>query len=92
MGKIKVSVKDIPVFYDGERYESGQEFEIDEKYFNEDIMEKGEVVEEEDYFSFSKEELSKVTKDDLKAFLDKEEIQYDSKANKDELINLIAGE
>ena len=42
MAKIKVTAKEVPVFYDGERYESGQEFEIDEKHFNEEIMKKEE--------------------------------------------------
>lgn len=42
MAKIKVKAKEMPVFYDGKRYETGQEFEIDEKHFIEDIMEKEE--------------------------------------------------
>lgn len=45
-----------------------------------------------DYFTFSREELEKVKNDDLKAFLDKEELEYSSSANKDDLIDVILGE
>lgn len=47
---------------------------------------------EEDYFQLSAEELKKVTNEKLKAFLDQEEIDYPSNANKDDLIALITGE
>lgn len=54
------------------------------------------VVEEAsngvDYFALSREELEKVKNDDLKAFLDKEGLDYDAKANKEDLINSILGE
>lgn len=48
--------------------------------------------EEVDYFGQSREQLEKVKNDDLKAFLEKEEIVFDVKATKDELISLIVGE
>lgn len=45
-----------------------------------------------DLFTLSKEELEKINKAAIIAFLDKEEIEYNSKATKDELIELIVGE
>ncbi|MGN7409963.1 hypothetical protein [Sporosarcina sp. SAFN-010] len=48
--------------------------------------------EEVDYFQSSREELEAVKNDDLKAFLDKEEIEFDAKAKKEDLIDLILGE
>lgn len=49
-------------------------------------------TEEVDYFQSSRQELEGVKNDDLKAFLDKEEIDFDAKAKKEDLINLILGE
>ena len=51
-----------------------------------------EPEESIDLYTLSKEELEKINKPIIAAFLDKEEIEYDSKATKDELIALIAGE
>lgn len=45
-----------------------------------------------DLFTLSKEELDKINKPIIAAFLDKEEIEYDAKATKDELVALIVGE
>lgn len=45
-----------------------------------------------DYFLLTSDELKGVKNDDMKAFLDKEEIEYDPKATKEDLINLILGE
>ncbi|MBT2680048.1 hypothetical protein J7E38_13620 [Bacillus sp. ISL-35] len=45
-----------------------------------------------DYFTLTREELQEIKNDDLKEFLDKEEIQYKSNANKEDLIDLILGE
>ena len=45
-----------------------------------------------DYFASSREDLRKVKNDDLKAFLDKEDLEYDSKVNKEGLIDVILGE
>jgi hypothetical protein len=54
-----------------------------------------EVVEEAsndvDYFALSREELEKIKNDDLKAFLDKEGLAYETKAIKEDLINVILG-
>ncbi|MFT4415318.1 hypothetical protein ACLM5H_15765 [Fredinandcohnia humi] len=43
-------------------------------------------------YELSEAELQKVLKDDIKAFLDGEEIEYDSNATKDELIKIVLGE
>jgi hypothetical protein len=45
-----------------------------------------------DFFMMTREELEKVKNDDLKAFLDDENIEYKSDDNKKELISLILGE
>jgi hypothetical protein len=45
-----------------------------------------------DYFGSTREELSKVKNDDLKAFLDNESLVYESSFTKEELINVILGE
>lgn len=50
-----------------------------------------DTPEEVDYFQSSREELEGVKNDDLKAFLDKEEIEFDAKAKKEDLIDLILG-
>lgn len=44
---------------------------------------------EQDLYLLSEDELKKITKDDIKAFLDKEQVPYLASANKDELINII---
>lgn len=51
-----------------------------------------EGKEDVDYYTLSREELEKIKNDDLKAFLTKEEQDFDAKATKDELISLIVGE
>lgn len=48
--------------------------------------------EEKDLFQLDRDELKKVNKDDIKAFLDEENIEYDSKATKEELIAIVLGE
>ncbi|MBT2661942.1 hypothetical protein [Bacillus sp. ISL-45] len=45
-----------------------------------------------DFFTLTREELQEIKNDDLKDFLDKEEIQYKSNATKEDLIDLILGE
>ena len=51
-----------------------------------------EEKEDVDYYTLSRVELEKIKNDDLKAFLTKEEQDFDAKATKDELISLIVGE
>ncbi|MBG9549762.1 hypothetical protein [Cytobacillus firmus] len=51
-----------------------------------------ENTNEVDYFALSAEELQEIKNDDLKAFLDKEGINYKSNDTKDDLIKLITGE
>lgn len=50
------------------------------------------VGDEVDYFLLSRDELKGIKNDDLKTFLDKEEIEYSPKATKEDLIGLILGE
>lgn len=45
-----------------------------------------------EYENYSREELEKVTNDDLKQRLDQLEIEYDAKAIKKDLISLLIGE
>lgn len=78
-----------------------RELEVSEKAFRIYYKDQGyELVDGEktqqdndvDLFALTAEELKKYKVDALKAFLDKEEIPYESKATKDELIALIVGE
>lgn len=48
--------------------------------------------EDIDYLTYTREQLGKVKNDDLKAFLDKESLVYESTFTKEELINVILGE
>lgn len=91
---MKVRVKDVPVRYNGEDYLPGEEFSVDDKHFDEKLFVQvdGEESNGEDYFTYSAEELAKVKNDDLKAFLDKEQIPYASDDKKEDLIKLIIGE
>ncbi|MCJ0932928.1 hypothetical protein MST22_17390 [Virgibacillus halodenitrificans] len=89
---MKVTVKSIPVRYDGERYFKGQEVEIKDAHFNENLFVKGQDAEETDLYTLTEAELKKINKDDIKAFLDTEGIEYDSSANKDELIAIVLGD
>ncbi|WP_397537869.1 hypothetical protein [Rummeliibacillus pycnus] len=77
--ELEVSEKAYRVYYKDQGYElvDGEVTQLD-----------GDV----DLFALSKEELEKIKVDDLKAFLDKEEIDHTGKTKKDELIALIVGE
>ena len=55
------------------------------------IGEVEDIPEDVDYLTLSREELRKVKNDDLKAFLDKESLVYESNFAKEELINVILG-
>jgi hypothetical protein len=85
---MKVKVKNIPVRYNGDRFLKGETLDVDEKHFDGNLFEEIKV-EFIDYSSFSAEELKKIKNEDLKLFLDKKNIEYDSRANKDELIKAI---
>lgn len=87
---MKVTVKSIPVRYEGSRYIKGEELEINEKHFNENLFEEIEGSDDDtDLFSLTEAELKKVNKDIIQSFLDKESIEYDSSSNKDALIDII---
>ena len=76
---VTVTQKAFDLVYKKEKYTLAEE---KEDVANEDV----------DYYTLSREELEKIKNDDLKAFLTKEEIDFDAKATKDELISLIVGE
>nr|WP_309101675.1 hypothetical protein [Fredinandcohnia onubensis] len=77
-----VSEKAFIVVYSAHGFTKVKDVEGTEPNQNDDV----------DLFTLSEAELQKVLKDDIKAFLDKEEIEYDSNATKDELIKIITGE
>lgn len=80
--ELEVSEKAYRIYYKDQGYKlAGEETQIDNSS-DTDV----------DLFALSAEELKKYKVDDLKAFLDKEEMSYESKATKDELIALIVGE
>lgn len=58
----------------------------------EEFMASGHGKEPVDLYTLSREELEKVNKADIVKFLQAEEIDFDEKAKKEELIELIAGE
>lgn len=82
------------------RFKINDSLEVDKKEYDE-LLE-AEVITtvdeaefegpNQDLSSLSIEELQKIKNDDMKVFLDSKEIQYESKATKDELIALIIGE
>ncbi|MEK5148772.1 hypothetical protein MKX53_17465 [Psychrobacillus sp. FSL K6-4615] len=73
-----------------------KEIEVTEKAFRVVYSGQGYKLTEEkedvDYFGLSREQLEKIKNDDLKAFLNKEAIEFPSDGKKDELIDLILGE
>ncbi|WP_164670962.1 hypothetical protein [Virgibacillus doumboii] len=88
---MKVSVKQIPVRYDGKSYRAGDTLNIKEKYFDSNIFEEVES-EDGDFKELSKSKLKKVNNDDLKSYLDNKGIEYTSEDTKDQLIALIKSE
>ncbi|MEC1479272.1 hypothetical protein [Bacillus haynesii] len=60
------------------------------------VEEAGEVAQEADapfdLFEMSKEQLNKVNKSDIIAFLKQQEFEFDPNAKKDELIKVVLGE
>ncbi|KRT94018.1 hypothetical protein ABE068_01355 [Bacillus glycinifermentans] len=60
------------------------------------VEEAGEVAQETDapfdLFEMSKEQLNKVNKSDIIAFLEQQEFEFDPNAKKDELIKVVLGE
>ncbi len=94
----KVQVKfNRNVKYGKELYTNGQSLVVSKEEYD-SLFESGvigevdDLPEDVDYFTSQRDELEKVKNDDLKAFLDKEGIEYETRANKEDLINLILGE
>lgn len=79
-----VKVKDIPVYYDGERYEVGKELEIKKEYHNDALF---SVVKETS--SIDQTDVSKLKKEELQALLDEKEIEYEAAATKNDLLALL---
>ncbi|ANU28452.1 hypothetical protein [Planococcus versutus] len=50
-----------------------------------------DVEKENDYATFSEDELKKVKNDDLQAYLDKKEIEYPTESKKQDYIDAILG-
>lgn len=94
------------VKFNADVYTAGQSSEVDKEAYDELLAAGviGEVDgadklsaspqddEPEDLFTLSREELEKVNKSELVAFLKAEEIDFDEKAKKEDLVELIAGE
>lgn len=57
-----------------------------------DVEKKEPAVAVEDYKTFSRSKLETIKKDDLKVYLDTNEINYGEDAEKKDLVNLILGE
>ncbi|MBU5214362.1 hypothetical protein [Heyndrickxia oleronia] len=90
---MKVTVKSIPVYHNGDRYLKGETLNINEKHFNDSLF---VIIEESnddiDLYELTADELKKVNKDVIKSFLNKEGIEFDSNANKEALIKIVLGE
>lgn len=80
---LHVTEKAFRVVYEGHGYHKIGEVEVKaaEKL-------QGDV----DFLQLSESELKKINKEELQAFLDKEGIEYEATAKKDELIKIILGE
>lgn len=80
-----VKVKGFPVRYKGKTYRKDAEISIDKDHFNKNLM---EFVDDEDEDSKPKPP-SKLSKDEIKAELERLNIEYDSNAKKEELLELL---
>lgn len=74
-----VTQRSYDVVYKGRGYKLASEVKVD-------------TVRTEDYSTYSKSKLKKVENDDLKAYLDAQDIKYPTDAIKEDLINAILGE
>jgi len=81
---LHVTEKAFKVVYEGYGYHKAGEVE--------EPQDTTTIKDEIDLYTLSEAELKKVNKDEIQAFLDKEGIEYESTAKKDELIALIVGE
>ncbi len=79
-----VKVKNIPVRYNGQTYSPEEEFEMDKAHVNENLV---DVIEEDEDES---NPFEKLTKDQLKAELDRLEISYEADAKKDALVKALS--
>lgn len=79
-----VKVKEVPVRYNGKTYSPDEEFEMDKAHVNENIV---DVVEDDEN---DVNPFEKMTKDQLKAELDRLEISYEADAKKDVLVKALS--
>ncbi|ALV20756.1 hypothetical protein [Carnobacterium antarcticum] len=80
-----VKVKDMPVSYEGERYEKGKELEIKKEYHNDALF----LVVKETSDIDKPEDLNKLKKEELQALLDEKGIEYEAEAAKKDLLVLL---
>lgn len=81
MSKLKVKVKNLPVFYNSKRHLKGNELVIEEDHHNEQLFEKLEVVEDDPFKGVKATTLKKVLED--------AEVEFSEEAERDELIKLV---
>lgn len=77
----KVKVKDIPVFYAGKRYGSGEELIIEGDYMNDDLFDKIEEIENVPFKGVKEATLRKV--------LEAAKVEIPEEADRDALIRLM---
>lgn len=89
---MKVSIKKTPVRYNGKSYREGDFLSIKEEHFNDKLFLASEDQDDVNIGELTEEELKKVKNDDIRAYLDGENVEYEAKANKKALIALVLGE
>lgn len=79
-----VKVKDMPVFYEGERYGKGKEIEIKKEHHNDALL---SVVEATS--AIDQVDVTKLKKEELQKLLDEKGIEYEAAATKNDLLALL---
>lgn len=79
-----VKVKDMPVFYEGERYGKGKELEIKKEHHIDALFYVVKATSAVDQV-----DVNKMKKEELQALLTEKEIEFDAKATKDDLLALL---
>lgn len=79
-----VKVKDMPVFYEGERYGKGKQLEIKKEHHSDALF---HVVKATS--TIDQTDVTKMKKEELQALLTEKGIEFDTKATKDDLLGLL---
>lgn len=79
-----VKVKNMPAFYEGERYGKGKELEIKKEHHIDALF---HVVKATS--AIDQVDVTKMKKEELQALLTEKGIEFDTKATKDELLALL---